>query len=293
MRILHIWDQAGVACVFAKYQRLQGHDSSVIISSGHDKYGIYDFYKEYIQSVRSKDFIDRCVQEAHLANIIHIHSLYGLVPKFRKKFGRSKKIILHYHGTDLRGSRNKILYTSGITNLYQSLMDRAYLWLRSKSVHKRAQKLADTILVAAPDLLHYLENGIYIPIPIDTDHFKPDRSAKNNTKEALSIDNIRIDMDLALDYLKKHNINLEIEVYDRTKYPVMYRDMPEFLKRYKVYVDIRFVDGKILDHLSTTAEQSLACGLRVLDYQQQYRHGLPIEFDGKNVVSKLFNVYLA
>ena len=57
-------------------------------------------------------------------------------------------------------------------------------------------------------------------------------------------------MQMALNHCKKHNIDLDIEVYDRTKYPVMYEDMPRFLKKYKLYVDIRFVEGKILNHLA-------------------------------------------
>jgi hypothetical protein len=45
MRILHIWDQAGVACIIAKYQQLEGHNSEVIRISGYDPYGINNFYK--------------------------------------------------------------------------------------------------------------------------------------------------------------------------------------------------------------------------------------------------------
>ena len=40
MRILHVQDEAGVASVMAKYQRLQGDDSRVIKISRIDKYCI-------------------------------------------------------------------------------------------------------------------------------------------------------------------------------------------------------------------------------------------------------------
>ena len=287
MRILHIWDQAGVACVFAKYQQSQGHDSKVIIGEGLDKYGIYRFYERYIETAKSKEFIERCIQEASSADIIHVHSMYHLVSKLRIKFGSQKKIILHYHGTDLRGSKNKIVYSAGLRNLALGILARGYLLLLSRSRQKKAHSLADAVLVAARDLLRYVENGKYIPLPVDTDHFKPNISNESEKYEALTIENSRIDMQMALDHLKKHNIKQRIEVYDRTKKPVMYVDMPRFLKKYKLYVDVRFVDGKILNQLSTTAVQSLACGLKVLDYELKYRLGLPPEFEGKNVVSKL------
>lgn len=299
MRILHIWDQAGVVCVFAKYQRAQGHDSKVILLSNRDKFGIYKFYEDYVQTVKSKEFIDICIQEANFADIIHIHSLYNLVPKLRAKFGKSKIIILHYHGTDLRAPKppkNKILYTAGLNNLATSLLDRAFLVLfrsarQKRAIQKKAHRLADAVLVSARDLLSYAEDGIFVPLPVDTDHFKPDTLEKTNKKEALTIDNPRIDMQMALNHCKKHNIRLNIEVYDRTKYPILYEDMPLFLKKYNAYVDIRFIDGKIIDQLSTTAVQSLACGLTVLDFELKYRQGLPAEFEAKKVVSKLSDIY--
>ena len=51
--------------------------------------------------------LDYCLSEAKNADIIHIHSDEELVFKIRKAFGNSKKIILHYHGTDIRGLKNK------------------------------------------------------------------------------------------------------------------------------------------------------------------------------------------
>lgn len=34
MKILHVWDQAGVASILAKYQKKLGHDSEVIRREG-------------------------------------------------------------------------------------------------------------------------------------------------------------------------------------------------------------------------------------------------------------------
>ena len=51
MKILHINDQAGVACILVKYQRINGIESKVLSSNKIDKYGILKFYKDYVDIV--------------------------------------------------------------------------------------------------------------------------------------------------------------------------------------------------------------------------------------------------
>jgi hypothetical protein len=91
MRILHIWDQAGVACIIAKYQRLGGDDSEVIKITDYDKYGIYKFYHDYVHLVAPEEFLEKCLERAEHADIVHIHSRIDILFKVREKFGRSKK----------------------------------------------------------------------------------------------------------------------------------------------------------------------------------------------------------
>jgi hypothetical protein len=86
-------------------------------------------------------------------------------------------------------------------------------------------------------------------------------------------------------------VNPEIDVYNRIKDPIMYKDMPAFLKKYGLYVDVRYVDGKILENLSKTALEALACGLEVLDNRLKYQCGLPMEHEPINVVSHLSGIY--
>jgi hypothetical protein len=144
--------------------------------------------------------------------------------------------------------------------------------------------------VSTPDLLQLVAEGVHLPNPIDTDHFKLD-PIKNGQKEALTIDTEVTDIQWALDYCKRNNIVLDIEVYDRMKNPIMYNAMPNFLRRYKIYVDIRYVNKTTLQNLSKTALEALACGLKVLDYQLQYHQGLPIEHNPTNVISRLSTIY--
>jgi glycosyltransferase involved in cell wall biosynthesis len=296
MHILHVWDQAGVAYTLAKYQQLQGHEAKVIMIGDHNKYGLIEFYKQYILNVALEEFTEKCIEKAKSADIIHIHSRIDILLKLRKKFGRSKKIILHYHGTDIRGlKKQKLPHRSQISDLairsimmYRGLRDKV---LFKKRMHINAQRMADTVIVSTPDLLQLVAKGIYLSNPVDTDHFKPDSLLKNEQKEALTIDTEVTDIQWALDYCKMHNISLNIEVYNRIKAPIIYKYMPDFLRRYKIYVDIRYVDKTLLQNLSKTALEALACGLKVLDYQLKYRQGLPLEHDPINVISRLSTIY--
>src|SRR5918999_433150 len=249
MRILHVWDQAGVACILAKYQRRQGYSSSVLRVKGQDKYGINKFYSDLIIFCSEQDFIQRSLREADSAQLIHVHSRIDVIAPLRERYGKSKKIILHYHGTDIRG-------------------------FSSPAVHHKHSRLASIL-----------------PNSVDIEHFKPDDYRLDRGKRALTIRSEVTDIDWALDYCKRNKVDLDIETYDRTQNPIMYQDMPSFLKRYNTYVDIRLVNGKILENLSKSALESLACGLEVLDYRLLYLRGLPSEHDPSEVLSKLENIY--
>ena len=105
MRILHVEDAAAVACILAKYQnQIPGCESRVIKLDKYDKFGFYEFYREFVTLVTSEEqFLNSVLEEAKSVDVIHVHSRVELIPKLRKTFGKSKKIVLHYHGTDIRG----------------------------------------------------------------------------------------------------------------------------------------------------------------------------------------------
>ena len=57
--------------------------------------------------VEKENFYTASLNESVFYDIIHLHSVDALVYKLRRRYGNKKKIILHYHGTDLRGSYKK------------------------------------------------------------------------------------------------------------------------------------------------------------------------------------------
>ena len=277
--------------------------SKVLSSNKIDKYGILRFYKDYVDLVDRANFVEYCLSEAKSADIIHIHSVEQLVIKIRKTFGNSKKIILHYHGTDIRGLKNKnnpnsstIQNTKTRTKSFAakvknrlSLIQMGYY----KSLRTESQKLANKILVSTPDLLVLLPHAKYLPNPVDVDHFSKDDINHNkvNNNNALTINTTSGDIKKTLLYCKENNVNLKIDVLDRTKTPILYEQIPNFLKKYNVYVDIRIVNDKILENFSKTALESLSCGLKVLNYKLEYIERLPEIHNPVNVTHELENIY--
>ena len=277
--------------------------SKVLSSNTIDKYGILKFYKDYVDIIDRANFVEYCLAEAKSADIIHIHSVEQLVIKIRKVFGNSKRIILHYHGTDIRGLKNKnnpnsstIQNTKTRTKSFAakvknrlSLIQMGYY----KSLRTESQKLANEILVSTPDLLLLLPHAKYLPNPVDVDHFSKDDINYNkvHNNNALTIKTTSGDIQKTLLYCKENNINLKIDVLDRTKTPILYEEIPNFLKKYNVYVDIRIVNDKILENFSKTALESLSCGLKVLNYKLEYIERLPEIHNPVNVTHELENIY--
>ena len=298
MKILHIGDQAGVACILSKYQRKGGHESSVLISGNNDKYGIHNFYREGVVQIPEHEYLASCTKIATKADIIHVHSRTDIVVALREQFGASKKILIHFHGTDLRGLRKFDLPHKSLPSdllIMAKLMKRkACRYLTWGHTLAKIVKLADQIIVATPDLRGYVPtSSIYLPNPVDRDHFRPLRGESDNninkSSIALTIKSEAVDIQRTLQDCSK--LGMPLEIYDRTKFPLKYADMPTYLNGFKRYVDLRYVNGRLLENLSKTALEALSCGLEVVDYQFRIRSCLPLQHEPSNVLSALDDIY--
>jgi hypothetical protein len=292
--VLHIWDQAGVAFILAKFQQINGNESKVIRIKNADKYGIDEFYKEYGLFVAPEELVYKSIEEAKRADVIHIHSLPEMVINIRNTYRESKVIILHYHGTDIRGFSDDNSRTFNLRNILRP--KNIVRKIRRRRLHIKAQRLADRVVVSTPDLIQLVKGSIFLPNPIDTDHFnkkliKEISKISTNVYEGIFVNSEVTNVELAMNYCKHKKINLNIDIYDRTKNPIYYKDIPNFLKKYDVYVDLRFVNRKLLKNLSKTALEALACGLKVLNYNLEYVNNLPSEHCPTNVVTILSSIY--
>lgn len=295
MNILHIWDQAGVACILAKYQRRSGHKVKIMKRSGYDPFGFFNFYNESLVSSDNDEFLKLCIKDAQKYEVIHVHSIFHIVPKLRERYP-SKKLILHYHGSEVRSKKTifkNVRLNKTLTHFVRSFEKYYYEKQNittTTELRLKAENNSDHVLISTPDLKNYIANNKvkYVPNPVDIEHFTKvdilsDRSIMINTHLT--------DIEWALDYLAKNNFELPIEIHDRVSSPIPYSEIPKFLIQYGIYIDIRYINGVLLANLSKTALEALACGLKVLTYDLRYIEELPEVNRPESVVNRLLNLY--
>jgi Glycosyltransferase Family 4 len=263
MKILHVWDQAGVACILAKHHRRNGHEVKIMKRVGYDPFGISKFYGEPLLDLDGKTFLKFVTRESANYDVIHVHSLYKIIPELRKK-SIDKKLVLHYHGTEARKRNNDL-------------------------VKEQAEYKADVIIGSTEDLKEFVSNIHYAPNPVDTEHFKPCHSL--NSTKAFTITTVRGDVQWVLNYIKRNNIDLHVDVIDREKRPIPYSELPNIFRQYGIYIDIKYIDGMFLKAMSKTGLESLACGLAVLNYESKFVEKLPEQHKPNVAADKMLQIY--
>lgn len=253
MKILHIWNTAGVASIIAKYMdRLFYTESLVVHRRAFDSYG-FTTYGE-LWNCGAKLFALRCLLLARKFDIVHVHSFDKLVP-YLKLLYPTKPIVLHYHGNDIRGK-----------------------WLQKRKYWSKA----DTILYSTSDLLDDKtpKNAVRIPNPVDIDLFHPFSENKRRHSSALAF-NYHLDRNKAYAYAQRYG--LLIDFLERN---IPYRDMPSKLNEYEYYIDQTEIPS-----LSKTALEALSCGLKVIRWDGKIVEKLPEEHKPKKVVQKIWEIY--
>ncbi len=160
MRILHIWNTAGVGGLIARYMdRYYGTESFCVMRSSHDPFDLMTKGKVYDE--KAIKWYIRIILMSRKYDVLHLHGLDNLISIFKLLYP-SKKIIIHYHGSKIR---NK--------------------W----DTRKRYWKSADHILVSTPDLLEGSpKNAIYIPNIIDEDLVKSISGSPKKKGSAFHVD---------------------------------------------------------------------------------------------------------
>ncbi len=256
--VLHVWNTAGVGSIIAKYQnRLFGWNTWVVMRKKFDRFGL-TIYGDAWDCGTIYFYIKSLLKSLNYS-LIHVHSLDKMV-KFSKIIFPRKKVVLHYHGSDIRG--------------------------RWKERRKYWEK-ADLILVSTLDLLEGApEKATFLHNPVDVDFFHPMGISNKGTAFHISYNAD----DLAIKYAEENNLSLTI--HDRLKNPINYIKFGETLAKYEYYVDIkRNNKGRILNAMSKTGLESLACGLKVIRWDDKVVEGLPEEHNPENAVTYLKEIY--
>jgi hypothetical protein len=268
MKILHLYDTAGVSSIIAKYQRMLGHEVDVITIKRLDKFGISAYYDSKLFDGSALEFYWHCLRIASSYDVIHVNSLSRIIPYLRFRYPH-KKIIIEFHGTDLR----------------------------SPDSFKRnlAMKMVDRIFIATKDLFSYLnasqlKKANYTPNVVDLEMFH--RMSEKPIKDAwLSLFHSGVwDNTIETGVLQQHGI-VNVENLDRTTARIRYWEMPKLLSQYRGYVDIKIVNGKRLMALSKTALEALAVGLPIFTYENNIMEAYPKEHDPYNMAKRMCDLY--
>lgn len=273
MRILHLFNTAGIASVIAKYQRRLLHDNAIVYARKvFDPFGFGRAYHEYTRYCipdRASIIKFKALVLSPFFDIIHVHSSDEIQCLIKKFVPLRRKVILHYHGTKIRGNWRK----------------RRKYW-----------STANIILASTKDLLKGAPSKVqYLPNPVDTELFRG-MNLKRKPVALLMVKHKRSHMwnqiKPVADGVKK-KFDVDYQVIFCSSQPVPYINIPRILNRYEWFFDIPHGPNKLLDGiLSATALQALACGCKVLTWwSDQVFTQLQEEHKPENVVKRLSEIY--
>jgi glycosyltransferase involved in cell wall biosynthesis len=195
--------------------------------------------------------------KALLFPVVHLHVHVDMARKLRKLYP-SKKIIVHWHGEELR--------------------QRGWEGVREIT------SVSDAVFVSTEDLLAGAPEGVvHLPNPVDMELFRPIPSLRKPNSALYIVKGYRGE---DLEWPKKvtSKLGLELDVRDRKVGPISYNEMPMLLNRYEYYVDRNYPES-----LSKTALEALACGVKVISWKEEILTSLPSEHDPKNVVQQFIS----
>lgn len=146
-------------------------------------------------------------------------------------------------------------------------------------MRKHTTKFAKEVVINEY-LAQYAPDAVHIPYGADTDYFKPSDKPGSGY---LTFD---------MDYIEKEKgrEGLEFKLAARN---LTYAQMPEALRQYEGYIDIKFDKNYkgILPALSKTGVEALACGLRVMNWKREWLQGLPQERTPEAITKQLIELY--
>ncbi len=254
MKVLHIWEIAGVASTLSKYLAPLGVDCKVMCSDKGDPYGFMANHVNHSKPVTAAIII----AEARKYDVLHIHFHDEFLPLLRRIYP-TKPMVMHYHGSDIRGR------------------DRAKYF-----------RHADAILYSTKDLAEWLPSyAEFFPNPVDTQLFTP--TEKRPDHECAIHFSYEAD-DLATEIAKKQNIPLIIttQKIPHSEMPAFLRNYTHLIEVKRK--NGKLITGHVNDTGSLLSLEALACGLSVLCLDGE-RVGLPPEHRASVAAERVARVY--
>lgn len=234
MKILYLWDTAGVFSPVAKWLNENGHEAKIVMRTDFDPFGQTAALKENAVMVegRARNFYTESARQirSFKPDLIHVSGSLTLLTLARAVSWRAM-IVMSFHGTDIR-----------------------YLETPPEV------KLAEVVHVTTQDLSQY---GVWIDRPIDS-MFYYRGGRVPNTAVMMYADFYYADKrELAREWCEERGIELTvINRSDPDFIPIPNAQMPEYLSTFEYFLDWKDQKGDIYA-LSKTALEALACGCLV------------------------------
>jgi glycosyltransferase involved in cell wall biosynthesis len=258
LKVLHVWNTAGVASVIAKFvDRVYKDESLVVTRREADKFGLTTYGRTYADGPFM--FLLRAELMARHFDLVHVHSLDRLVPWLKRLYG--KPVVVHYHGTDILGRWE----------------EKSRRWRRADLVAYSTSNLSD----GAPS------RATHFPNPVDTDLFHP-REGNMVKGSALSIS---YGMDEEAKRIAAER-TLDLTLIERGSVP--YTEMPAMLTKFEYYLDLRRPPGFTtpVKSLGKAALEALASGCKVVDWSGKILTELPEENKPEVVAQRWHTAYV-
>jgi hypothetical protein len=205
-----------------------------------------------------RSYNDIVAKYAKFYDIIHIHGDKNTIPHI-KEANPKAKIIMHYHGDDLRLHKSRFV---------------------------KYEKDVDMTLVSTKDLLDYGDNYTWLPNPVDTELFAKKNIKKNNKISCIKVRDENRDR---LREILEDKFDMQVVIKNDS---ISYASMPDFFAENEYYADIRIFDGVNPNPAySTTGLQALAIGNKVINYNLDIDQGLPDVHKPENVIKQLDKLY--
>ncbi len=263
MKVLHICNVAGVGGYLAEFMAKYHDIKSLVLITG--RYNDYSLSTEFVKNLdcKYKEFFVRCWLKGLFFDIIHIHGEDKTLKILKQTLPyRNKKIIIHYHGSDIRGR-----------------------WTEKRN----RWKYADKIIVSTPDLLEGAPEGTeYLPNVIDEKICSLYQKRSKEKDSCFHVDHEAVKV--ASDYCARAP-QWRLKIHDRKAQPLNHFDFLKKLSSYEYYIDVKKREGKILTAMSLTGLEALFMGVKVITWDGTLISDFPCQHRSFNVALKLKGIY--
>lgn len=266
INVLHLFEMAAGPSIQSHFYKKLGYGKSWVLSSDRIN-RVVDFYKEIEKFPRVRDVIReglrRCKKDD--IDIVFIHGSEFAVPIF--KILTRKKVVLQYHGSDINHpARSKNIFRI----IFRSMAD---------AIIYNQKKMYDNVITIKNVRKEFHLNAV------DTELFHP---LNDDKKGKLAFISDNLDRPKTLKGLENFQ---DITIIDKKIQVIPYEEMPKILNKYETFIDYKVADyGLLLEEMSRTALEALACGCKVY-HNEKIIEKLPEEHKPENVMKKLYSLF--